>query len=72
LVSTGCRRVEAKYVIANIRKLKVVDLEYVRVHVDLQRGSKNEFVMHLPKEVYMQLLGYKGKILHQDIIEVAF
>jgi len=73
LVSTGCRGVEAKYIMANIRRLKVVDLGgYVRVHVDLQRGSKNEFVAYLPKEVYLQLLSFKGKVPHEDTFEKKF
>ena len=73
MVSTGCRGVEAKYIMANIRRLKVVDLGgYVRVHVDLQRGSKNEFVAYLPKEVYLQLLSFKGKVPHEDTFEKKF
>ncbi len=73
LISTGCRGTEATYLIRNIWKLKAVDLgDYVRVHVDLQRGSKNEFVMYLPKEVYTQLLSFKGKLPHQDTIEDVF
>ncbi len=70
LVSSGCRGTEARYVIHNISKLKVVDLgQYVRVHVDLQRGSKNEFVMYLPKEVYQQLKAFKGRLKNQDNLE---
>ena len=73
LVSSGCRGTEALYIIRNIRRLRTVDLgEYVRVHVDLQRGTKNEFVMYLSKEVYLQLLNYKGKIPHRDTVETAF
>ena len=74
LVSTGCRLVEALYLIENIKKLKAVKLGYgaVRVHVDLQRGSKNEFVMYLPVEVYNQILKWKGKLPHEDTVEDAF
>ncbi len=71
LVSTGCRGTEARYLILNINRLRVVELSYgaVRVHVDLQRGSKNEFVLYLPKEVYQQLLRFKGKLKNQDNME---
>ncbi len=73
LVSTGCRGTEARYLINNIGRLRAVDLgPYVRVHVDLQRGSKNEFVMYLPAEVYQQLKAFKGKLPHQDTIEDSF
>ena len=73
LVSTGCRGTEARYLIENIRRLRAVDLgHYVRVHIDLQRGSKNEFVMYLPKKVYEQLLSWRGKLPHQDNIEKTF
>jgi len=73
LVSTGCRGTEARYLIQNINKLRVVGLgHFVRVHVDLQRGSKNEFVMYLPKEVYQQLKSFKGKLRNQDNIEKKF
>ncbi len=73
LVATGCRCREAIYLINNIRRLRVVDLgEFVRVHVDLQRGAKNEFVMYLPKEVYQQVLRWRGKLPHEDTIQKAF
>jgi len=73
LVSSGCRGSEARYLIENVRRLKAVDLgSFVRVHVDLQRGSKNEFVMYLPKEVYNELLKWDGKLPHQDTIEDTF
>jgi len=73
LVSTGCRGTEARYLILNVKRLKTVDLgSYVRIHVDLQRGSKNEFVMYLPKEVYLQLLSFKGKLPHRDTVEDTF
>ena len=73
LVSTGCRGTEARYLIKNIRKLRAVELPYgaVRIHVDLQRGSKNEFVMYLPKEVYQQLLEFRGRLRNQDNMEKA-
>jgi len=71
LVSTGCRGVEARYLIRNVRGLRAVKLPYgaVRVHVDLQRGSKNEFVMYLPEEVYAQLMRWGGKLPHEDTVE---
>ncbi len=73
LVSTGCRGTEARYLIENIGKLRAVDLgQFVRVHVDLQRGSKNEFAMYMPKEVYEQIKGYRGKLPHQDTVEDVF
>ncbi len=74
LVSTGCRGTEARYLIQNIKRLRAVRLGYgaVRVHVDLQRGSKNEFVMYLPEEVYDQLLKWEGKLPHEDTIERKF
>jgi len=73
LVSTGCRGTEARYLIESVRRLRAVDLgRYVRIHVDLQRGSKNEFVMYLPKEVYLQIKGYGGELPHQDTIEDTF
>ena len=74
LVSTGCRGTEARYLIENARKLRAVKLPYgaVRVHVDLQRGSKNEFVMYLPEEVYSQIKEYRGKLPHQDTVEDVF
>ncbi len=69
LVSTGCRGTEAIYLINNIGRLKAVDLgPYVRVHVDLQRGSKNEFVMYLPKEVYQQLKEFRQGLPHEDTL----
>jgi len=74
LVSSGCRGTEALYLISNIRRLRAVRLPYgaVRVHVDLQRGSKNEFVMYLPQEVYEQLMRWGGKLPHEDTIREAF
>ncbi len=73
LVSSGCRCREALYLIENIRKLRAVKLgDYVRVHVDLQRGSKNEFVMYLPVEVYNQILEWEGKLPHEDTVEKVF
>ena len=47
LVSTGCRGTEARYLIENVKKLEAVHLQsdlgdYVRVHVDLQRGPTEE------------------------------
>jgi len=73
LVNSGFRGSEARYLIENIKKFKAVDLDsFVRVHVDLQRGSKNEFVMYLPKEVYNELLKWDGKLPHQDTVEDIF
>ncbi|RLG88075.1 MAG: hypothetical protein DRO18_02100 [Thermoprotei archaeon] len=74
LVSSGCRCVEALYLIKNVRRLKAVKLGYgaVRVHVDLQRGGKNEFVMYLPVEVYNQVLKWRGGLPHEDTVEEAF
>ncbi|MEM4469051.1 MAG: integrase, partial [Candidatus Nezhaarchaeales archaeon] len=73
LVSTGCRGTEATHLIKHINELRAVDLgQYVRVHIDLQRGSKNAFVIYLPKEVYQQIREYEGTIPHQDTIEKAF
>ena len=74
MVSSGCRGIEARYLIENARKLRAVKLPYgaVRVHVDLQRGSKNEFVMYLPEEVYSQIKEYRGKLPHQDTVEDVF
>jgi len=73
LVSSGCRGSEARYLVENVRRLKAVNLgSFVRVHVDLQRGSKNEFVMYLIKEVYNKLLKWEGKLPHQDTVEDAF
>ena len=73
LVSTGCRGTEARYLINNIGRLRTVDLgPYVRVHVDLQRGSKNEFIMYLPKEVYQQIKEFRGELPHKTNISKAF
>ena len=73
LVSSGCRCREALYLIENLKRLRIVKLgDYVRVHVDLQRGSKNEFIMYLPEEVYQQILKWEGKLPHEDTIEKAF
>ncbi len=70
LTSTGCRGTEARYLISNIGKLRIVSFrDYVRVHIDLQRGSKNEFVMYLPKEVYQQLKEFRGRLKNQDNVE---
>ena len=73
MVSSGCRCKEALYTIENIHRLKAVGLgEFVRVHVDLQRGSKNEFALYMPKEVYQQLLKWEGKLPHEDTVEKKF
>ncbi len=73
LVSAGCRGTEARYLVQNISKLRAVDLgKFVRLHVDLQRGNKNEFVIYLPKEVYQQIKTFKGKLRNQDNIEKEF
>ncbi len=74
LVATGCRCREALYLVNNVTRLRAVKLPYgaVRVHVDLQRGAKNEFVMYLPEEVYQQLLRWRGKLPHEDTIQKAF
>ncbi len=73
LVSTGCRLREALYLIKNAGKLKAVRLgRAVRIHVDLQRGSKNEFVMYVPLKTYEQLLNWQGRLPHPDSVEKAF
>ncbi len=73
MVSTGCRATEALHLIRSIRGLRAVDLGgYVRVHVDLQRGSKNEFVMYLPRPVYDQLLSYTGPLPTIDTVKKRF
>ncbi|MEM0368944.1 MAG: integrase [Sulfolobales archaeon] len=73
LVSSGCRGTEATHLIKHVNELRSVDLgEYVRVHMDLLRGSKNVFLLYLPKEVYQQIREYEGTLPHQDTIEKAF
>ncbi len=77
LVSTGCRGTEARYILEHIHELKTVKLDYgaVRIHLppELQRGSKNEFVVYLPMSVYNELLKINTKNLpHQDTIEDKF
>ncbi|MEM1983314.1 MAG: integrase [Sulfolobales archaeon] len=73
LVSSGCRGTEATHLIKHINEVRAVDLgQYVRIHLDLQRGSKNVFVLYLPKEVYGEIREYRGTIPHQDTIEKAF
>ena len=77
LVSSGCRGTEARYVLENPDKLKVVNLGYgaVRLHLppELQRGSKNEYVVYLPIEVWQQVKHLKGASLPcQDTIEDKF
>lgn len=74
LISSGYRGREALYLVKNVRKLRTVELPYgaVRVHVDLQRGSKNGLVMYLPKEVYQQLMEWEGELPHEDTVEDVF
>jgi len=73
LVSSGCRGSEAYALISRISKLRVVDLgDYVRVHLDLQRGSKNVFAIYLPKEVLDSVRNYRGPLPKLDAIEEAF
>ncbi len=77
LLYTGCRGTEARYILEHIHELKTVKLDYgaVRIHLppELQRGSKNEFVVYLPLNVYNELLGINTESLpHQDTIEDKF
>ncbi|MEM4452865.1 MAG: integrase [Thermosphaera sp.] len=73
LVSTGCRGTEATHLIKHINEVRAVALgQYVRIHLDLQRGSKNVFVLYLPKEVYEEVRKYSGPTPHQDTIERTF
>ncbi|MCD6195536.1 MAG: hypothetical protein J7J82_01955 [Staphylothermus sp.] len=77
LVFTGCRGTEARYILEHIHELKTVKLDYgaVRIHLppELQRGSKNEFVVYLPVDIYNELLKINTKNLpHQDTIEDKF
>ena len=77
LVSSGCRGVEARYILENANRIKAVELDYgaVRLHLppELQRGSKNEYIVYLPKEVWQQVKKLAGKKLpHQDTIEDKF
>ena len=77
LVSTGCRGIEARFILGNADKLRVVELPYevVRIHLpgELQRGSKNEYVVYMPKQVWLQILKLQGtRIPHEDTIEKAF
>jgi len=77
LVSSGCRGVEARYILENASRLKAVELDYgaVRLHLppELQRGSKNEYVVYLPLEVWRQVKHLsKNSLPHQDTIEDRF
>jgi len=77
LVSSGCRGVEARYILENASRLKAVELDYgaVRLHLppELQRGSKNEYVVYLPLEVWRQVKRLsKNSLPHQDTIENRF
>jgi len=73
LVSSGCRATEAYALLTRISKLRVVDLGgYVRVHLDLQRGSKNAFALYLPKEVLDSVRNYRGPLPKLDAIGEAF
>ncbi len=77
LVYTGCRGTEARYILEHIHELKTVKLDYgaVRIHLppELQRGSKNEFVVYLPINIYNELLKINTRNMpHQDTIEDKF
>ncbi len=77
LVSTGCRGTEARYILEHIHELKAVKLDYgaVRIHLppELQRGSKNEYIVYIPLELYEALLKLDtNKLPHQDTIEDKF
>ncbi len=73
LVSTGCRGVEARYIIENISRIQAVRLgNYIRLHLDVQRGSKSVLVMYLPIEVYKELKAFRGKLPSQDHIGKTF
>ena len=77
LVATGCRGTEARYILEHIHELKAVKLDYgaIRIHLppELQRGSKNEFIVYMPIKLYETLLKLNtDKLPHQDTIEDKF
>ncbi len=56
LISSGCRGVGARCLIENAKGLKVVNLgRFISIHVDLQKGSKREFITYLPKEIHIEV-----------------
>ncbi|BDB97924.1 hypothetical protein SACC_09410 [Saccharolobus caldissimus] len=70
LVCTGLRMTEILYLLNNKDKLRVVDLgEFVRIHLDLMRKSKNALVCYLPKSVFQAL---KPLHVHEDTVQKAF
>ncbi|WP_244988791.1 integrase [Saccharolobus shibatae] len=70
LVSTGLRMTEILYLLNNKDKVRVVDLgDYVRIHLDLMRKSKNTLVCYLPKSVFESLKPLKA---HEDTVQKAF
>nr|WP_256202564.1 integrase [Sulfuracidifex tepidarius] len=70
LVCTGLRMTEVIYLLNNKDKLRVVDLgDFVRVHLDLMRKSKNAMVCYLPKHVFQSLKPLK---VHEDTVKSAF
>ncbi len=77
LIATGCRGTEAHYILKYIRELRAVRLDYgaVRIHLppELQRGSKNEYIVYIPQELYEYLLRLDvGKLPHIDTIKHKF
>ncbi|WP_016730214.1 integrase [Saccharolobus islandicus] len=70
LICTGLRMTEVLYLLNNKDKLRVVDLgEFVRIHLDLMRKSKNALVCYLPKAVFQSLKPLK---VHEDTVQKAF
>ncbi len=76
LVATGCRGTEAHYILKHIRELRAVRLDYgaVRIHLppELQRGSKNEYVVYMPQELYEYLIRLDTKPPHIDTVKHKF
>jgi len=70
LISTGLRLTEVLYLLNNKDKVRVVDLgEFVRIHLDLMRKSKNALVCYLPKSVFESLKPLKA---HKDTVSDVF
>ena len=70
LVCTGLRMTEVLYLLNNKDEVRAVDLgEFVRVHLDLMRKSKNALVCYLPKVVFQSI---KQLHAHEDTVQKAF
>lgn len=62
LVSTGARLVEVRYALTEADWSRLVCLDtHCRLHIDMERGSKREWVLYMPRTVAKHIASIAGR-----------